>query len=67
VSYPRRGDAHEEQDLETGRRIPWKELMPLDPAGIHLIDHIVIRRDGRAYIYGARRVLSDLFIVQGLN
>lgn len=54
-------------DVATGRRIPWKELMPLDPAGIHLIDHIVIKLSGRAYVYGARRILSDLFTVQGLS
>jgi eukaryotic-like serine/threonine-protein kinase len=54
-------------DAITGRRTVWKRLMPFDPAGVHLIDHILITPDLRAYAYGDRRVLSDLFLVQGIK
>jgi len=54
-------------DATTGRRTIWKRLMPFDPAGVHLIDHILITPDLRAYVYGDRRVLSDLFLVKGIK
>ena len=66
----RRGElpAHvDELDVASGRREPWKELMPADPAGI--IDIIAIRPtpDGRSYAYSYARVLSNLFLVDGLR
>ena len=54
-------------DVSSGKRIAWKQLVPLDPAGVHLIDPILITPDGHAYAYGNRRVLSDLFLTRGLQ
>lgn len=54
-------------DLETGRKQPWRTLQPADPAGVTDIDIFVPTPDGRAYIYGYRRTLSDLFLVEGLK
>ena len=42
-------------DLTTGRRRPWKQLMPADPAGVTSIDRIVVSRDGASYAYSYSR------------
>jgi serine/threonine protein kinase/Tol biopolymer transport system component len=54
-------------DLETGRREVWKELMPLDPAGVERISNVVVAPEAHAYAYAFARVLSDLFVVEGLK
>jgi eukaryotic-like serine/threonine-protein kinase len=62
-------------DLETGRRVPWKELQPADAAGLFYagpVDgsnagRLRITPDGRGYAYGYLRVLADLFLVDGLK
>ena len=55
-----------QRDLSTGRRQLWKEIAPSDPAGILSIRPL-IARDGRSYVYGYSRVLSILYVVQGLK
>ena len=54
-------------DLATGRRTPWKEIMPPDPAGVADIPVMKFSADGKAYVYSAGRLLSDLFVVDGLK
>ncbi len=54
-------------DVTTGQRTPWKELMPLDGAGVQHIGPIRITPDGKTYVYGFQRRLSDLYIVDGLK
>ena len=55
-------------DLTTGRRRPWKQLMPADPAGVISIDRIVVSRDGGSYAYSYQRITSsDLYVVDGLQ
>jgi serine/threonine protein kinase/Tol biopolymer transport system component len=54
-------------ELGTGRRIPWKDLKPADPAGIDRIGDIVMTPDGRYYLYHAVRLLSDLYLAEGLQ
>ena len=55
-------------DLTTGRRRPWKQLMPADPAGVISIDWIVVSRDGGSYAYSYARITSsDLYVVDGLQ
>jgi hypothetical protein len=54
-------------DLATGRREPWKEFMPSDPAGVGLINPVFLTPDGRHYVYSFRRVLSDLYLAEGLR
>jgi eukaryotic-like serine/threonine-protein kinase len=54
-------------DLESGRREVWKELMPLDPAGVERISNVVVAPEAHAYAYAFARVLSDLFVVEGLK
>jgi len=54
-------------DLTTGQRKPWRELMPPDPAGVEYVGPILPTPDGKAYVYGYRRLLSDLYLVEGLK
>jgi len=54
-------------DVATGKREPWKELTPPDPAGISTISPPCITPDGRAYVYSYNRILSDLFLVEGVK
>ena len=54
-------------DVETGKRTPWLELMPADPAGVTRIPTIVMSPDGRSYAYNFKRELSDLYRIRGLK
>ncbi len=54
-------------DLTTGKRTFWRSLAPADPAGLSQIGPIVMTPDGKSYIYGYHRTLSDLYIVEGLK
>jgi len=54
-------------DWQTGQRTLWKELMPTDPAGVEFIGPVVLTPDTKAYVYGVRQLLSDLYLVEGLN
>ena len=54
-------------DIETGQRELWRELTPPDPAGVDGIGWLKVTPDGAAYVYGYIRVLSDLYLVEGLR
>ena len=54
-------------DLATGRRTPWKEFRPPDPAGILQVGPVVVSPDGRSYVYSYRRLLDELYVVTGLH
>jgi eukaryotic-like serine/threonine-protein kinase len=54
-------------DLNTGQKKLWRELMPPDPAGVEYVGPILPTPDGKAYVYGYRRMLSDLYLVEGLK
>jgi Tol biopolymer transport system component/tRNA A-37 threonylcarbamoyl transferase component Bud32 len=54
-------------DIGTGRRTLWKQLMPPDPAGVEYVGPVLPAPDGTAYAYGYRRLLSDLYLVEGLK
>ena len=54
-------------DLDTGNRELWKELMPVDPGGVERISNVVITPDAKSYAYTFSRLLSDLFVVEGLK
>ncbi|HYK01985.1 MAG TPA: protein kinase [Thermoanaerobaculia bacterium] len=53
--------------LATGTRELWKEFMPADPAGVYKIAPVLVTRDGNAYAYNAMRVLSELYVAEGLR
>ena len=54
-------------NLTSGQRKLWRELMPPDPAGVEYVGPIQPTADGKAYVYGYRRLLSDLYLVEGLK
>ena len=54
-------------DLATGKREPWKEIMPNDPSGVVTITPILLTPDGKAYAYSYPRILSQLFLGEGLK
>jgi serine/threonine protein kinase len=53
--------------VATGARESWKEFMPADPAGVYKIAPVLITPDGSAYAYNAMRVLSELYVAEGLK
>lgn len=54
-------------DIASGTRELWKEFTPSDPAGVYKIAPVLVTRDGNAYAYNALRVLSDLYVGEGLR
>jgi len=54
-------------EIETGKREVWKDLLPVDPAGVERISNVLVTADGKGYAYCYARLLSDLFIVEGLK
>jgi hypothetical protein len=54
-------------DLATGARSAVRSLMPDDPAGVIRISPVVLTPDLGAYAYSYRRILSDLYVVEGLR
>ena len=54
-------------DLKTGKRTLWKELFPEDSAGVVGTDVVRLTPDGKWYAYSYLRVLSDLYLVEGLR
>jgi hypothetical protein len=59
--------AHVERlDLDSGHRSPWKEITAPDPSGV-LYGNLLLTPDGNSYVYRYRRLLSNLFVVNGLK
>jgi len=54
-------------DVASGNRSLWKELMPPDPSGVEFVGPVLPTPDGKSYVYGYRRLLSDLYLVEGLQ
>ena len=59
-------------DMATGTKRAWLELRPPDPAGIINPPGLTTRSidltpDGRSYMYSYWRVVSDLYVVDGLR
>jgi DNA-binding winged helix-turn-helix (wHTH) protein/Tol biopolymer transport system component len=54
-------------NIETGQRQFFKEVTPIDVTGICDLHNVHFSADGRGYIYGYVRLLSDLYLVKGLH
>ena len=54
-------------DVASGRRELWKEFAPSDPTGVVEIQGIVMTQDAAAYAYTYARLLSDLYVAEGLR
>ena len=53
-------------ELSNGRREPWRTITPQDPAGLWAAD-LMLMPDGNSYAYNCKRLLSDLYLVEGLK
>ena len=53
-------------NVENGQRQFLRE-MNMDEAGLCDLSHLYLSADGRSYIYGYTRLLSDLYLVNGLK
>lgn len=53
--------------LATGTRELWKEFTPIDPAGVYKIAPVSMTSDGSSYAYNALRVLSELYVAEGMR
>ncbi len=54
-------------EIATGRREPWRELIPSDPAGVVSIRPPLFTPDGSVCVYSYSRFLAELFLVEGLR
>ncbi|HEV8231118.1 MAG TPA: protein kinase [Thermoanaerobaculia bacterium] len=54
-------------DVATGKKELWKELIPADSAGVTQVAAVVPTPDGRSYVYSYIRLLSDMYVVEGLK
>ncbi|MGA9529534.1 MAG: protein kinase [Terriglobales bacterium] len=54
-------------DIATGRRELWKTITPADTAGLKSIPVLKVSADGKSYAYSTFRILSDLFVVDGMK
>jgi Tol biopolymer transport system component len=54
-------------DIHTWQKTLWKEVAPADIAGVRMVQPVLITPDGRSYVYTFRRVLSDLYLAEGLR
>src|SRR5262249_32413793 len=49
----------------TGETRSWKAITPQDPMGVNSVTGLSITADERSYVYSYRRVLSELYAVEG--
>jgi eukaryotic-like serine/threonine-protein kinase len=54
-------------NIVNGQRQLFKEINPSDETGICDMSEILFSADGRAYVYGYIRLLSELYMVDGLK
>jgi Tol biopolymer transport system component len=54
-------------DLAKASRERWRKLLPLDPAGVMRLGSELLAADEKSYVYSYARVLSDLYLVDGLR
>jgi serine/threonine protein kinase len=54
-------------DPSNGHKELLKEVMPADPAGIFGYNYVFLTPDGKGYAYSVSRMLTDLYVVEGLK
>jgi hypothetical protein len=54
-------------DPERGTRRAVRSIEPMDRAGVVAVTPVLLTPDATGYAYGYRRVLSDLYLVEGLR
>jgi hypothetical protein len=51
--------------LASGRLEPWKQLTPADQMGVTSVTGVAFALGGASYVYSYRRILSELYLVDG--
>jgi serine/threonine protein kinase/Tol biopolymer transport system component len=54
-------------DLDTAQKTLWKQLVPSDHTGVVLVGPVLVTPNAKSYVYGYIRIISDLYLVQGLK
>lgn len=54
-------------DPATGKRELWRRFAPSDPNGVFSFRRVYVTRDAKRYIYETRRVMSNLWVLEGLK
>jgi hypothetical protein len=54
-------------NIENGQRQLFKEINPTDETGLCDMTGILFSANGKAYVYGYTRLLSELYLVNGLK
>jgi Tol biopolymer transport system component/predicted Ser/Thr protein kinase len=54
-------------EIATGAKELVRELMPSDAAGVESVGPVVLLPDGKSWVFGYSRILSDLHVVDGLK
>ena len=54
-------------DIDTGQRQLWRRVQPLNPAGVSRLSNIIMVAEADAYVTYYLRVLSELYLVDGLH
>jgi eukaryotic-like serine/threonine-protein kinase len=71
VVYVRRGRSVpariDRLDITTGRSEKWRDIAPADMTGLISVGLPRITPDGRSYAYSAARLISALFLVDGMK
>ena len=52
-------------DPSSGARRPWRDISA--PEWVSSVPRLLITPDGRSYVYGTQRVLSELYLIEGLR
>jgi eukaryotic-like serine/threonine-protein kinase len=52
-------------DPASGKKKPWLEIKPGEPT--YFVAFLLMTRDGKSYVYGTWRALSELYMVEGLR
>jgi hypothetical protein len=53
--------------LARGTREVWRELAPMDLAGVYKIAPVLITPNGDGWAYNAMRTLADLYVAEGIK
>jgi serine/threonine protein kinase len=54
-------------DIASGHRELWKEIFPSDPTGVIRTSSVFMSPDGSFYAYAYSRVLSNLYLAEGIK
>jgi serine/threonine protein kinase/dipeptidyl aminopeptidase/acylaminoacyl peptidase len=54
-------------DIGTGRTVLWREIAPADRTGMITVASVLISDDESTLSYSVRRLLSELYLVEGLR